>query len=199
MSPGATFERVYFALKDQLGAGRFPPGAHLDPAALSEELNASVTPVRDALHRLAGERLVSTPRGDGFRVPLLTETGLRDLYGWNGRLLSLALRPSLGTRTEKEPAADRHLLARTEALFLAIAASSGSGELHAAISSLNDRLRPVRTAEGKFLSGLGGEMHALEKAYGSSDFPQLRTQIARYHRRRDKAAPEILATLMPLF
>lgn len=199
MSPGATFERVYHALKEQLGSGRFLPGAHLDPAALSEELNASVTPVRDALHRLVGERLVAAPRGDGFRVPLLTETALRDLYGWNGRLLTLALRPMAEAGAEIEPATGQDLVARTEALFLTIAASSGSGELHAAISSLNDRLRSIRRAEGRLLLGLEDELQLLEQAYGSSDLPHLRMQLARYCRRRDRTAPKILATLVPLF
>lgn len=199
MSPGATFDRVYLALKEQLGTGRFPPGAHLDPAALSEELNASVTPVRDALHRLIGERIVSAPRGDGFRVPLLTEAGLRDLYGWNSGVLALALRNMAAAGAEIEPATEQDLVARTETLFLKIAASSGSGELHAAVSGLNDRLRSTRRAEGRFLLDLEDELHSLEQAYGRRDLRDLRTQLARYHRRRDKAAPEILATLMPLF
>ena len=69
MSPGPTFERVYHALKEQLGSARFAAGEHLEPATLSHELNASITPVRDALHRLVGEGLVEAPRGDGFRVP----------------------------------------------------------------------------------------------------------------------------------
>lgn len=199
MSPGATFDRVYLALKEQLGTGRFASGAHLDPTALSEELNASVTPVRDALHRLVGERLVSAPRGDGFRVPLLTEAALRDLYGWNGRILALALRSMTPAGAATEQPSSQDPVARTEALFMTIAASSGSGELHAAVLNLNDRLRPVRRAEGRCLLDLDDELHALERASAGNALRDLRMQLARYHRRRDKAAPEILATLMPLF
>ena len=54
MTPSGTFERVYFALKDKLRRGLLKPGERLEPAALSDELFASVTPIRDALHRLAG-------------------------------------------------------------------------------------------------------------------------------------------------
>ena len=67
------------------------PGDRLEPALLSEELNASVTPVRDALHRLTGERLVEAPRHEGFRTPMMTETPLRQLYSWHLDLLLLAL------------------------------------------------------------------------------------------------------------
>src|SRR5438132_2867759 len=88
--PG-TFERVYAAIKQQLRCGCYRPGHRLEPAVLSEQLNASVTPVRDALHRLTGERLVEAPRHEGFRVPMLTETMLRHLYAWHRDLVTLAM------------------------------------------------------------------------------------------------------------
>ena len=91
MSRPGTFERVYAAIKRQLREGVFRPGDRLEPAVLSEQLNASVTPVRDALHRPTGERLVEAPRHEGFRVPMLTETMLRHLYAWHRDLLLLAL------------------------------------------------------------------------------------------------------------
>jgi len=75
----------------QLRKGAFRPGERLEPAAFSDKLSASVTPIRDALHRLTGERLVETPRHEGFRVPLVTETMLRHLYTWHLDLLLLAI------------------------------------------------------------------------------------------------------------
>src|ERR1700746_388476 len=90
ISPG-TFERVYAAIKARLRSGVYRPGERLEPAALADELNASVTPIRDALHRLTGERLVEAPRHEGFRVPMLTETTLRHLYAWHQDLLLLAI------------------------------------------------------------------------------------------------------------
>jgi tetratricopeptide (TPR) repeat protein len=86
--PG-TFERVYAAIKEQLRRGLHRPGDRLEPALLSEQHNASVTPVRDALHRLTGERLVEAPRHEGFRVPVITEGTLRHLYAWHRDLLRL--------------------------------------------------------------------------------------------------------------
>lgn len=90
MSRPGTFDRVYAALKQRLREGAFHPGDKLEPAALSDELNASVTPVRDALHRLVGERMVEAPRHEGFRAPLPTESALRQLYAWHLDLVLLA-------------------------------------------------------------------------------------------------------------
>src|SRR3954447_19738705 len=99
MTPPGTFDRVYAAIKQRLREGVYRPGTRLEPALLSDELNASVTPVRDALHRLTGERLVEAPRHEGFRAPLLTEARLRHLYAWHHDLLLLAIM----RRREKSP------------------------------------------------------------------------------------------------
>ncbi|QCI78807.1 GntR family transcriptional regulator [Hankyongella ginsenosidimutans] len=49
--------------------GRGAAWRKLEPAGLAAELNSSVTPVRDALHRLAGERLVESWTSEGFHLP----------------------------------------------------------------------------------------------------------------------------------
>src|SRR5690349_24957565 len=118
MTPPGTFERVYAAIKQRLRDGAYRPGTRLEPAALSDELNASVTPVRDALHRLTGERLVEAPRHEGFRAPMMTETLLRQLYAWHLDLLLLAVMRHRGAF----PAADAPVSAgavheRQNALF----------------------------------------------------------------------------------
>ena len=79
MSPGATMERVYRVLKAQVMHGEFAPGERLDPSVLARDLGASPTPVRDALHRLSGERLVDSWHQEGLRQPIVGEGDLRDL------------------------------------------------------------------------------------------------------------------------
>lgn len=198
MSPGVTFERVYHALKDQLGSGRFAAGEHLEPAALSQDLNASITPVRDALHRLAGEGLVEAPRGDGFRTPLVTEIGLRHRYRWNGALLVLAAR----SRRGGEPPAlggwsvDDGIVEATEHLFLMLAGWPGNPEHAAAVARLNDRLRPVRRREGDFLTGLDDELGAIADLMRAAAWPPLRRALAAFHRRRERIVAELVAALV---
>jgi len=197
MNAGVTFERVYLALKDLLGSARFAAGQHLEPAALSQDLNVSITPVRDALHRLAGEGLVDTSRGEGFRTPPLTEVGLRHLYRWNEALLGLATRAH-GARPAPQPGDDpgeAGAVETAERLFLMIAALSGNPEHTAAIAGLNDRLRAVRRTELDLLPDLSGELAELAACLGAHPPPALRRAIAAYHRRRERLVGEIVAAL----
>jgi DNA-binding GntR family transcriptional regulator len=197
MSPGATFERVYLALKEQLGTARYAAGQSLEPAALSQDLNASITPVRDALHRLVGEGLVEAPRGDGFRAPLVTEVGLRYLYRWNGALLEVAVRSRHARRSpQPDASAAAHPVEATEELFLAIAAWTGNPEHGSAIARLNDRLRPIRWTEATLTAGFGDELDAIADLVRAGAPPLLRRSLAAYHRRRERLVGEIVAALV---
>jgi DNA-binding GntR family transcriptional regulator len=198
MSPGATFERVYVALKAQIVDGRFEPGQHLEPGTLSQDLAASITPVRDALHRLVGEGLVETPRGDGFRMPLVTEMGLRHLYRWNLALLELATRsgmPGAAAHAQSRPTSD--ILELTESLFTAIAGASGNPEHHAAVARLNERLRRVRKVELGLVAGLHEEMLKLDAALAGGALNALRRLLLAYHRKRERLCAEIVEALLP--
>lgn len=197
MNPGATFERVYLALKEQLGSGRYAAGEHLEPAALSQDLCASITPVRDALHRLVGEGLAEAPRGDGFRSPFITEVGLRHLYRWNASLLDLATRPRF-TRACLAGSSDVDSgdpLSRTEQLFVAIAACSGNPEHVAAIVRLNERFRPVRRAERDLFPQLEHATEEMAACFAGGSAGPLRRAITLYHRKRQRLAAEIVAAL----
>ena len=203
MSPGLTFERVYRDIKAQLTGGQLAPGEPLEPRLLGEALNASITPVRDALHRLLGERLVEAPRHNGFRVPAPTEAQLRDLYGWTGKLLELALRGPPG-RARTGPPETADAASRPPGgiapedpagLFEAIAAIAESGEQLAAVRNLNDRLGAARSAEARLFGDLAAELAALAAALGANDRAVLRTGLRRYHRRRQRHAPDILLVM----
>lgn len=197
MNSGATAERVYEALRRQILTRGFRPGDRLDPAALAETLASSVTPVRDALHLLAGEGLVTARTGSGFHLPPLDEPGLIDLYAWSSDVLLIAIRSwrpkldlaskpiaSSGSRGE---AADR-----AADLFVLAASLSGNAEHAHAVSSLNARLHPVRTVEPHVLDGVDDEIGEIEVALLARDARLLRGLIMVYHRRRQRHAAEMV-------
>ena len=200
MSRPGTFERVYAAIRDQLREGRFRPGDRLEPAALSEQLNASVTPVRDALHRLAGERLVEAPRHKGFRVPLMTEAALRHLYAWHRDLVLLAIasRPGrekrLGEALHRVLGTDSHEPA-PDSIFTALAYGSGNPEHGAALEAVAERLQPLRRAESVLIDAAEQESAEIFDALRSADPRKLRNSLVRYHRRRQRLVPELLERL----
>lgn len=198
MNSGPTSERVYAALKARLLANAFAPGARLDPAMLANNLASSVTPVRDALHLLTGERLVDIRTGDGFHVPHMTGPGLEDLYAWSADVLLHSLRrrvapgdgPGAPIFSQGESVADR-----TAILFDRIVARSVNREHVLATRLLSDRLHAVRTVEPLTVPDNDGALAAIEVAAAADDVAALRKTIVAYHRRRHRMAFDIVRLL----
>ncbi len=198
MSPGATFERVYNELKRMLAEGELLPGAPIEPAVIGKQIASSITPVRDALHRLTGERMVEAPNHNGFRAPLLTEAALRDLYNWNRLVMGLAVR-QLGKSDLKFEAVSSvsltDLAASTARLFFTIAQRTGSNELIRAVQHLNDRLALYRRVEPALIEDTAEESMSMTALLAADDRAGLASLIGIYHRRRVRIVPEILSSL----
>ena len=199
MSAPGPFERVYAAIREQLRGGAFRPGERLEPSALGDQLNASVTPVRDALHRLTGERLVEAPRHDGFRAPLVTERMLRHLYAWHLDLLLLATARrhwdrAIGGQREGEPGpASSHGRDQQNRLFLKLAEAGGNPEHLLALHALIERMQPYQRYEGELLDAIQSETDAIAAAIAAGDRRALRKNLVAYHRWRARLVPELIA------
>jgi DNA-binding GntR family transcriptional regulator len=201
MTRPGTFERVYAAIKQHLREGVFRPGDRLEPAVLSEELNASVTPVRDALHRLTGERLVEAPRHEGFRAPLVTETTLRHLYAWHRDLLLLATARrhwgpvSVGQDEDSSRLTPPGLLHRQNAFFLKLVEAGGNPEHLFALRTLMERMEPFQRFEDELLDAVQEETDTIVGAISAGDRAALRKSLVAYHRRRARLIPELVGRL----
>lgn len=195
MNAGATAERVLEALRWQIMNREFRPGDRLDPAQLAIALASSVTPVRDALHLLAGEELVETRMGSGFHMPALDEPGLEDLYDWSAQLLALAIRcwPQ-GLEVDETGASDdmSALATMVANMFALVARRSTNSEHGRAIGRLNARLHAVRCVEPRVLENTKVEFDELRDAVTAAKRAAARRLIAAYHRRRRRAAAEIV-------
>lgn len=72
-------EQVYQQIRTGLMSGHFAPGQKRTIRALSAEMGTSLTPVREALYRLAAEGAFEGQANRSLRVPLLTGDQIREL------------------------------------------------------------------------------------------------------------------------
>lgn len=196
MNSGATAERVHEVLRRRIMGREFRPGDRLDPAVLAAPLASSVTPVRDALHLLTGEGLVETRTSGGFHVPAIDEPALKDLYDWSAELLALAMRrwPRAEMRTvlDQDRAEDMLIADHVAGVFLTIARHSANGEHARAMHRLNARLHVVRMVEPHVLDEVDEELAAWAPALAGGERDRLRRLSASYHRRRRRAAADLV-------
>jgi DNA-binding GntR family transcriptional regulator len=69
----------YCSLRTLLINYRFKPGEQLHPAHIADCLRMSSTPIREMLHRMSAEHLLTTVPGRGFFARTLTEREMREL------------------------------------------------------------------------------------------------------------------------
>lgn len=73
-------DQVYSILRDRVLAGKMPPGEFIREHDVSERLQVSRTPVREALGRLASEGFLERIPHRGFRVPEESVAALVEFY-----------------------------------------------------------------------------------------------------------------------
>lgn len=106
-------EQVYLKIKDHIIKGVFAPGQKLTEAKLVQMLNASRTPIREALRRLEMEGLVVSRPSHGVEVTNFTREAMNALFDCNAVLESLA------ARRAAEMIDDESIILLEECLYLA--------------------------------------------------------------------------------
>ncbi len=109
---------VYEQIRSEILRGHFKPGERLKPADLRLRFNVSISVIREALARLAEQRLVRAEHNQGFQVTPLSETHLRDLTAVRTLVEGYALRTAIerGEVTwEGQIVAAHHVLTSTPA------------------------------------------------------------------------------------
>ncbi len=101
--------RVYATLKEQVLAGTLPPGTKINERALGAQLGVSRTPLREALNRLAHERLVRLSPYEGYTVAPLTRQDFVELCE-----LRVILEPAVAALAARQ-ASDEEIAALREA------------------------------------------------------------------------------------
>lgn len=204
MSPDAVAaELVYRQLKEEVLAGNYPPTAVLNVHMIATGIGVSISPVRDAMARLVGERILAVRPGGGFQMPQMSEDAARDLYAWHGWLVRGAVRDrrritcgdELVRTVERMDAADSEALVSASAdLFYRIAEMADSVEHLLAVRFANERLHPLRVAE-KCLKDRKAELRRLVSAAVAGQAAPLRNALILYHRRRHRNISVLVSAL----
>ena len=103
-------EQAYQWVRERLLARQFGPGEKLGLQALADELGVSRSPVHQALTRLVSEGLVTTTRGQGYRVRPLTSRLMTETHDARAALELYAVEEAIGRVAPSDLAALRRAL-----------------------------------------------------------------------------------------
>jgi len=109
-------ERVYQRIRADILAARLLPGRRMKLAMLCADYGVSLSVVREAMTRLAAEKLIRVQPQHGFTVPSLSEAELRDMTAVRSAIETMALRRSIergDVAWEARIVAAHHTLANT--------------------------------------------------------------------------------------
>lgn len=99
---GTKSDYAYGRLRQGILAGDYPPGTVLNQAQLAEAIGISTTPLREALRRLASERLVELSSHRDARVSPLTAEEARELLEMRNVLDPLAVEAAAKRRDQDD-------------------------------------------------------------------------------------------------
>jgi len=192
MAPEAlTADRLHRDIKGLIMRGHFAPGLPLTVQAMADEFGTSISPVRDALNRLVGERLVEMQGGGGFAIPAITPRNTHDLYALHADLVRAAVKNAnsfdgvIAPPAELiEGGADAPGIALVTAEFFGLVAGCSCNIEHFdAITGTGDRLAVRRLHEGG-TTRQAIELATLWNVTKSGNKSAIRSAMWQYHRRR---------------
>ncbi|SHM66115.1 transcriptional regulator, GntR family [Sphingobium sp. YR657] len=194
MAPEATnHERIYRGIKADYLDGRFVVGQRIDMTMIADRHRVSLTPVRDAMHRLAGEELMEAHMDGGFRILIPDRERLFHLYAWNAHHIQSAVNASTEDALVRNmaefaanplPPSDLLRVHHVAAFFHALVTATGNLEYAAAVERSNERLAYVRLAEMSYFRRPDRELAQLVNPVTNNVHLNLRRRLWSYHRRR---------------
>jgi DNA-binding GntR family transcriptional regulator len=205
MAEGAVYERI----KNWLLAQTLVPGQLLQIGVLADELGVSTTPVREALTRLAAERMIMSVPKRGFFARTPSEDDILGLYSVNRTILDAAVVrwPESGARratgaggqtpaTSVQERGPEQFARQTGELFLEIATRSGVGEFAEIVRNMNDRLHHARVLECEIVENVFVEVTKIAELAAAHERARLRQALEVYHDRRVQLVAAISRELL---
>ena len=180
---------LYDSVKEMTVNFAIRPGERINEGALAKRLDASRTPLREALNRLVAERLIDFRPGTGFFCRALEAQDIYDLYDLRRILEASAIAAACENGSDDDIAAIRsgpfaqdqdyenrtiaEIVARDEAFHLALARLSGNHELLRQLIAINERIRFIRWIDmGSRATRTKGEHAAIMDTVEARDAPK---------------------------
>jgi len=202
--------KAYHELRRMLAQGRLTPGMQLVNRKLADEIGMSMTPVREAVSRLASEGLVDHVPGAGAFVRQVSQDELADLYDVREALEPMAASTAAERATPAEIEELRNIVAESFAIIRDMATSSkrhANARQMARWVECDRRFHELvfRASRNRWLSKIAADTKLLAFGFSTQrDLPHLLTVAGavttwRSHRRlvraiavRDAAAAEAI-------
>ena len=174
----SSVDRIYDHLRKMAVNFEFKPEERINESALSADLGASRTPLREALNRLVAEGFLTFKNGRGFFCRALSPTRIMELYEARIAIECEALRRAIERATDEQLAGLNDYLDRVEETYKScrdltqliemdeefhfrIAELSNNSEFLRLMENINDRIRYVRIINLDMLIRSEGEAGAL--------------------------------------
>lgn len=173
-----TYELVLEHLRDAIVDGTLKQGTVLRTADLAEELGVSRMPVREALHRLEAEGLVTTQPYRGAMVTPLSTERVRNAYELLSVIEALSAREAAKCITDQQLGELDEMLEQMDNIRLSgdtIAYSAANRQFHSLIYDLysNERAHEI-------MSDLWNYVYRLRRTYPQA--PERMAQGMQQHR-----------------
>lgn len=147
-------EQIYRSLRLSLMDGKFHPGERLTISSVAAQYGTSITPVREAIFRLASERALEVKAATSIIVPALTSKNLREIVAIRRELEGMA---AFRVGQIATPA----MIEELDALNTAFIKSAGSNPREAAQGNRDFHFMILRFADMPYVDSVCENMWAL--------------------------------------
>jgi len=215
---------VYERVKARVIAHEFPAGKRILVEPLADQFFVSATPVREALIRLAAERMINDVPKAGFFIKEVSETEIEGLFAlqqllldWtlsvvanegrgndgqehDGRAPGILKPPNLLGEIDQAKEISPPAAARiTEELFVHISRQSGNADVIHMVGNINDRTHYVRKKYFEVFEDARLGLIQLCQAYRQKEFDTLREDLRTHFHDKMERLPDLLRILRGSF
>ena len=215
--PGKTVSEVHAQLKDMVILFKIKPGERVNEGELAERLGISRTPLREALHRLVAENMLTMVPNRGFYGRQLASQEVFDLYELRSAIEATAIRLAIQRASDDDIRAVRdawlgvmrnldvltphQVLLEDENFHVAVARLSGNQEIVKSLQTINARIHYFRWSDVEDKGDATGRDHlALINALLERDLAQCEQIIGSHiSRRMDEIVRFVKSSLVRLY